>query len=717
MLDIANKREQSDSAFAEGVRIPVAQPTHVIGLRDIAGLVMRRSTLIISFVLLAMIALATLIALTTSLYTATSVIVLDRNDGRVLESVTHLDGKERARGTGERDRAAIETEMDIISSRLFGGKVVDTMNLVNDPWFNPYLGKPNLIDVTPAEQRDASITSLLSAMNVTRAGESLAVSIHVQNPDPEMVAALANTVAYTYVEWSRELKLKSMMEAAKFLRERARQVAQASNLGRHHPDVVKTDAEVETVNTMIETEIGRLIGEMSLRRKAFLENGRVEDQQSAGRQRALAEVRLQELQRSLMADAKVRDLIVGGMGGEGHAEIASPSARVVSIAAVPSTPSFPQTRRLLAGGLFGATVFAVLFALLVESMDTRVRASHRLEQLVQLPTLAEVPLLRSEAGAGKRVLIVVLLEALRPYAVRSVNFIDRHVAGIAAAFRIALRRPILPLSRRSRMQKSRLYRKAYSKAAEHAEDRNFKGSRYLSTARNAGQPNSLIDELVRRPFSDYSQALRSLYFVCRSRLIADKPAILFTGPLPDSGISYVALGFAIAAAQDGVRTVFVSLDSLPTKLTATLPKRRRFLEDVVDRFCSVDEAIAAVPTVPGLHNLASRAADPETKTPIRSSSIQLLIEDLRASFDMIVIDCAPALTQETANWLSPMVNAALIVARSGETTEKQIIETTLRLKNNRAPLIGTVLTDTDARKSPLKRGLPQRARNYFSAEA
>jgi polysaccharide biosynthesis transport protein len=716
MLDFAQKRGQDDSG-PEGVRISVSQPTHVIGLRDIAGLVMRRSTLIISFVILAMIALSVLVASTTSLYTATAVIVLDRNDGRVLESVTHLDGKERARGTGDRDRAAIETEMDIITSRLFAGKVVDTMNLVNDPWFNPYLGKPNDVGITRAEQRDASITSLLSAMNVTRAGESLAVSIHVQNPDPEMVAALANTVAYTYVEWSRELKLKAMMEAAKFLRERARQVAQASNLGRHHPDVVKTDAEVETVNTMIETEIGRLVGEMSLRKKAFLEDGRVEDQPSAGRQRVLAEVRLHELQRSLMADSKVRDLIVGGMGGEGHAEIASPSARVVSIAAVPSAPSFPQTRRLLAGGLFGATVFAVLFALLVESMDTRVRASHRLEQLVHLPTLAEVPLLRSEAGAGRRVLLVVLLEILRPYAVRFVTFIDRHKAGISAASRVVMRRPIVPIRRESRRRKAAMYRKAYSKAAEEADDRNFEGSRYLSAARNAGQPHSLVEELVRKPFSDYSQALRSLYFVCRSRLFADKPAILFTGPLPDSGTSYVALGFAIAAAQDGMRTVFVSLDSLPTKLTAALPRKRRTLDDVVERFCTVEEAIAPVSTVHGLYHLTSRSLDSEAKAPIRSSSIQTIIEDLRASFEMIVIDCAPVLTHETANWLSPMVNAALIVARSGETTEKQIIETTVRLRNNRAPLIGTVLTGTDARKSPLKVGFPQRARNYFSAEA
>jgi polysaccharide biosynthesis transport protein len=713
MLDITSKRDQDDPGSSENVRVPVSQPTHVVGLRDIAGLVIRRSTLVLSFVFLSMSALIVMLASTTSLYTATSVIVLDRNDGRVLESFAQLDGKERARGPSERDRAAIETEMDSITSRVFAGKVVDTMNLVNDPWFNRYAADTNRADVSLARQRDASITSLLGAMNVTRAGESLAVSIHVRNPDREMVAALANTIAYTYVEWSRELKLKAMMEAVKFVRERARQVAQASNLGRQHPDVVKTDAEVETVNMMIETEIARLVGEIAARQQAFVESGRVEEQKLGVGQRALAEARLQELQKNLIADAKIRELIAGGMG-EGHAEIASPSARVVSVAAVPNSPSFPQTQRMLAGGLFGATVFAVLLALVVDAVDTRIRATHKLEQVVQLPNLAEIPLIRAEAGARKQIFLLTVLEALRPYAVRYAHFIGRQIAGLAGALSVAIRRPIFPLRQAARKRKARLYRKAYCRAAERADNRNFSGSRHLSAAPTADS-QSLIEELSRRPFSAYSQALRSLFFVSRSRVVANRPAILFTGPMPNSGTSYVALGFAIAASQDGMRTVLVSLGSLPSTLTAALPKKKRYLEDVVERTCRIDEAIATVPTVPGLHHLTSRSTGPETKTPIRSSSIQTVIEELRISFDMIVIDCPPALTHETANWLSPMVNAALIIVRSGETTEKQIIETTARLRNNRAPLVGTVLTGTDARNG--SKTLPQLARNYFSAEA
>ena len=72
-------------------------------------------------------------------YTAASALVLERNNSQMLEAVTQLD-------TEQRDRSAIETEMDIISSRVFAGRVVDAMNLVEHPWFNTYLAKTSSDD-------------------------------------------------------------------------------------------------------------------------------------------------------------------------------------------------------------------------------------------------------------------------------------------------------------------------------------------------------------------------------------------------------------------------------------------------------------------------------------------------------------------------------------------------------------------------------------------
>ena len=56
--------------------------------------------------------------------------------------------------------------------------------------------------------------------------------------------------------------------------------------------------------------------------------------------------------------------------------------------------------------------------------------------------------------------------------------------------------------------------------------------------------------------------------------------------------------------------------------------------------------------------------------PLGSEDVRLLIEELRASYDLIVIDTAPVLIVEDANWLSPLVDAVLLVVRFGRTTER-----------------------------------------------
>ena len=141
---------------------------------------------------------------------------------------------------------AIETEMDIISSRIFAGKVVDAMNLVEHPWFNTYLAQRSdaarsdgplgllagivgtLFGEDESErsfnlpstsaQRDRAISSLLGNMSVTRSGDSFAVTVRVTTPDPELSATLANTIADIYVDWSRELRKQTMSDAVVFLR-------------------------------------------------------------------------------------------------------------------------------------------------------------------------------------------------------------------------------------------------------------------------------------------------------------------------------------------------------------------------------------------------------------------------------------------------------------------------------------------------------------------
>ncbi|BCP53918.1 hypothetical protein K32_25350 [Kaistia sp. 32K] len=659
-------------------------------------------------------------------YTATSAIVLERNDTPMLEAVTAMQGDVR-------DRSAMETEMDIITSRVFIGRVVDAMNLVEHPWFNTYLAAareaaepPGFFDRlfggsnAPAKlppltvQRDQAITMLLSKLSATRTGESLAVTIHIISPDPDLSAALANTVANTYVDWSRSLKKEAMTDAVSFLRDRAAQVAAriaqnereiaefsrvnelasdvrddilrqridgmntqltaarvelagvrarrdqgrivqeggvelegttltspllaslrdnkatlmreraqyASNLGTNHPQVLKADAELASVDAMISSELRHIVDEMSGEEAIISDRvqqleAQIADLRATLRQRSLAEIRLRELERDLLADQKLHDLVVGRLGGlDPYAEVAKPSARVVSIAAVPTQPSFPQRSRIFAGGLIGATVLAIVLAVMFEALDMRIRSGQRILQIVGAPNLASIP----------------------------------------------------------------------------KEARRWFGRRTPTLARLLEGPRSL-----------YTEALRALYLACRVRLPVAKPIILFAAPLPKDGSAAIALGFAYSAAHDGIGTVLIDFDPpAPDRSGLAAVPPGRALGDVLAGSCRLVDAIQPVADVPGLDVITAfetpRGGHADRR--VRSDDMRRVIEDLRTSYDMIVIHCAPVLILEDANWLLPFVDAVLLVVRFGRTTEQELTNAVSRLQINHAPLIGTVLNGVEANAQP-----------------
>src|SRR5262249_13976471 len=161
-------------------------------------------------------------------------------------------------------------------------------------------------------------------------------------------------------------------EQALLMRQRAQY---ASNFGAGHPQILETDAQLTSVGTMINAEIQRIVDEFSSKEKVVNDRiqqleGQISDLQETLHQRGLAEIKLPESERDLLADQKLHDLVVARLGGlDPFAEIAKPSARVVSVAEVPTSPSFPQRQRIFAGGVVGSTVLAIILAIMLEASD------------------------------------------------------------------------------------------------------------------------------------------------------------------------------------------------------------------------------------------------------------------------------------------------------------------------------------------------------------
>lgn len=372
----------------------LGEPHRTLGLKEIFELVRRRLGLVTLVIVLGT-ALSVLVAYyAPKTYKASSMVVLERTDTRPFAPEADLKSLER-------DRSAADTELDVLTSRMFLGRVVDSLDLINNPDFNTYLGnnvKPGSADAsskasdsylsslldkvksffqsTPAplpsaaKQRDRAITNVLSRVAVARTGESLAVTVTVSHGDPDLAAAVANSIANLYVEASLEFKRDDRVAdsaravatggAVAFLRERVTQpllitlrgeearllrerAEFAATFGKNHPKIQNADAEIVSVRRMIGEEIQRILLD--------LEN-----------------------------------------------EAAKPSARVVSLAEVPTSPFFPKPTLVIAGGFVGSSVLAALLITLLEIADTRIRDGEQIRRTLRVPNLASVPHIPAREG-------------------------------------------------------------------------------------------------------------------------------------------------------------------------------------------------------------------------------------------------------------------------------------------------------------------------------
>lgn len=212
----------------------------------------------------------------------------------------------------------------------------------------------------------------------------------------------------------------------------------ARNYGANHPLIKEADAKIRSVRTLISEEMGRII--VNLENDVRVAQGRVEqferdlaESEAELRQRSLAEIRLRELNRDLLTEQKLYDVVAARLGKlDPYAEAAEPGSRVVSYAAVPAEPSFPKVHLIAAGGFIGALLLALIVAVLLESLDTRVREPRRVSQLLGLPLLASIPGLPKGFWKGRPQAVQHLLQHPRSAfaeAFRALYSASRHVNG------------------------------------------------------------------------------------------------------------------------------------------------------------------------------------------------------------------------------------------------------------------------------------------------
>lgn len=191
------------------------------------------------------IALTTLIAIliggyyayvaATPLFRSTAVVILETDQQQLLDLQSVVGGLSG-------DTTEVNSEVEVLRARTLMEKVVDRLDLVNDPEFNGSLREPGRISVLkdqvkswigivetvvelPEEEqaartRDSVVTNLLDAVSVRNVPLSLVFQVTVETESATKSALIADTIVELYILNQIEVKFEATEQATIWLSER-----------------------------------------------------------------------------------------------------------------------------------------------------------------------------------------------------------------------------------------------------------------------------------------------------------------------------------------------------------------------------------------------------------------------------------------------------------------------------------------------------------------
>jgi exopolysaccharide transport family protein len=186
--------------------------------------ILRRRYRLLVLPLVALVGLALVyLSLATTLYTATSTVLVDPRRASVVET------NQSVLSNFGTDDATIESQTLLVQSVAILERVVSRLKLTEDPEFKP---KPGLLDPIrrlfsssgPSDgaspegaAKSRSVEILQRRMKVTRQGTTFLVNIAVSSESPQKAATIANAIADAYFEEQVRAKYDATRIAASWL--------------------------------------------------------------------------------------------------------------------------------------------------------------------------------------------------------------------------------------------------------------------------------------------------------------------------------------------------------------------------------------------------------------------------------------------------------------------------------------------------------------------
>lgn len=202
----------------------------------------------------------------------------------------------------------------------------------------------------------------------------------------------------------------------------------------------------------------------------------------------------------------------------------------------------------------------------------------------------------------------------------------------------------------------------------------------------------------RSPAAEAYRALRTS--IAFSALPQRRPlrTLVVTSAEPQDGKSTTAVNLAVALAEQGLRVLLAEADQRRPVLHRVLrAERAPGLSDILSGRAVVAEALRHVPlpehATGQLDFLPGGRAVPNPAELAGSAAMRMLLADLAARYDAVVLDTPPLSMVTDGAVTGTLVDGVIVVARMGKTNRDSLRRAVDELRAVGAPVVGLVLTD------------------------
>ncbi|UYV35717.1 polysaccharide biosynthesis tyrosine autokinase [Rhodobacteraceae bacterium D3-12] len=714
-------QSEADNPYNSAKRQPSEQRPSPLQSIDLLGLysVLRVNLrLILTITFLSIVAMFVYLQTLPPIYTAYAQVILDTREERVTpvqEVVSNLNVT----------NSVVAGEIVTIRSNVLVGTVVDEMNLVNHPDFDPRVargespmafikrmlrgGEPSHVIAArlPEEILRSWVTDAVRRkLNVSQLGVSYAIGISFEHGNAALAAEVANAVANSYIESQLDTKMQATLRANSWLGDRLTElsaqveVADAAVVAFKAEMIDNAGGNEESINQLLAELNTKLVGSSTERADAEVRLSQVEALMASGGLSSVADILTSPLLETLKRQ---------------HAEMAASKAQMASTFG----RKHPQMVRITAQ-----------INDIDRSIETELR--RRVEEM-----RSEVSVTRNREAALRRQIDIVSVRAdslskdsvrlgqleRTAAATRLVyeNFLARYKETSAQAdFQTPQARvigkamvPVVPSGPRKTMMMiaattlglaaaiAAVFIRSLIRApvANAEELRAITRLPTLATLPFVGgmfsRKNWLTTELAREHGSPYLERVRSIRTHLFDASQADKPkVIMITSSVPNEGKTSLSCTLAKVFAQLDKKVLLIDADLRRPDILAALdmPLQKSCLVEYLEKKKKIQNLAVSSPLLGADVIAPTRPAD-NASDLLSSMHFSGMLVRLMPKYDFIVINAPPVLHLSDAILLGNLADVTLLAVQCDKTPSKVVADSLARLrKSNKTHVAGTVLT-------------------------